>query len=190
MPLSGQQRLQSKIGLKLLFCSMAPTAGMQEGINKAVVHVTPSQDAQKSSTLVALSPLLTNITQLSSNVRCRPGEGTPSNGQPNVKRQKLDESANHAAAGTSASVAIPVDDIADKDDDDDDGVEILEDEQDGDADAAVVTVNAQGSATTSTPHATNTTDGSNFAPFILMDLHANVVADIKGKNHKKILNQL
>ena len=92
-------------------------------------------------------------------------------------------------AGTSASVAIPIDDIADKDDDDD-GVRILEDEEDGDADAAVVTVNAQGSATTSAPHARNTTDGSNFAPFLLMDLHANVIADIKGKNHKKILNQL
>ena len=91
--------------------------------------------------------------------------------------------------GTSASKAIPIDNAAD-DADDDNGIEILEDKEDGDDDAAVVTVNAQGSATTSTPRATNTTSGSGFSPFILMDLHTDIVADIKGKNCKKILNQL
>ena len=130
-----------------------------------------------------------NIAQSSSNIRCQPGEGAPSNGQPNIKRQRLDESANPIAVGTSASEAISVDDVA-NDGDDDDGIEILEDGEDGDDDAAVVTVNAQGSATTSTPHAANTTGSSAFAPFILMDLHANILADIKGKNCKKILNQL
>ena len=89
----------------------------------------------------------------------------------------------------SLSVAISVDDIADNDDDDD-GIEILEAEENGNDEATVVTVNTQGSATTYTPCAVNTAEGSTFGPFVLMDLHADVVADIKGKNHKKILNQL
>ena len=175
MLLSGQQKLQSRIGSKLLSSSMAPVAG-----------TSPSRGAQKSSNPVALSPLLMNIAQSSSNIRCHLGEGTPSNGQPNVKRQRLDESATPMAAGTSASEAI---DIAD-DDDDDYGIEILETEEDGNDEATVVTVNTQDSATTNTPHAVNTTEGSTFAPFVLMDLHTDVIADIKGKNHKKILNQL
>ena len=129
-----------------------------------------------------------NITQ--SSIRCHLGEGAPSNGQPNVKRQRLDESANPIAAGTSTSMAISIDEVADDDDNDDDSIEILEAEEDGDYEAIVVTVNVQGSATTNTSHAVNTTEGSTFGPFILIDFHTNVVADIKGKNHKKILNQL
>ena len=42
MPLSGQQKLQSRIGSKLLSCSMAPVAGAWDGVNKVVVHVAPS----------------------------------------------------------------------------------------------------------------------------------------------------
>ena len=66
MPLSGRQKLQSRISLKLLSCSMAPVAGAWEGVNKVVVCVTPSPDAQKSIDLAAVSPLLMNITQSSS----------------------------------------------------------------------------------------------------------------------------
>ena len=92
------------------------------------------------------------------------GRGSaPSNGQPNVKRQKLDEGADSTVAGTSASAAIPIDDVADEDDDDD-GIEILEDEDDNDANTAVVTVDAQGNATTSSPCTTNTAGSSTFAP--------------------------
>ena len=139
--------------------------------------------------MAAISPLLMNIAQSSSNVRCRPGEGPPSNGQPNIKRQKLDEGANPTVAGTSTSTAIAIDDVVEGDEDDD-GIEILEDEDDGDAGAAVVVVDAQGNATTSTPHAANITGSSTFAPWVLMDLHPDVIPDIKGKNRKKILNQL
>ena len=71
---------------------------------------------------------------------------------------------------------------------DDDGIEILEDEDDDDM--PVVQVDAHGSITTSTPCAASTTNGSTFPPFLLMDLHADIIADIKGKNPKRILNQL
>ena len=154
-----------------------------------MVRVAPSRDVQKPNDLAALSPLLMNIAQLSSNVRCRLGNGAPLNGQPNIKKQKLDESANSTVAGMSASTAIPIDDIANSDEDDD-GIEILEDEDDSNANAAIVMVDAQGNATTSTRCAVNTTGSSTFAPFMLMDLHPDVVADIKGKNRKIILNQL
>ena len=93
------------------------------------------------------------------------------------------------AVGSSVSIAISVDDVA-EDDDDDDGIKILEDEDDNNNDVPVITVNAQGDSTTSTPSTTNISNASIFPPFALMDLHANVVADIKGKNHKRILNQL
>ena len=88
------------------------------------------------------------------------------------------------AAGTSASVAIAVDE-----DDDNNSIKILEDEDDGNDNTTVVTVDTQGSATTNTPCTANTTDTSGFTPFVLMDLHPDVIADIKGKNRKKILNQ-
>ena len=71
-----------------------------------------------------------NIAQSSSNVRCQPGEGPPSNSQPNVKRQKLDRSTKSSAAGMSASIAITVDDVANEEDDN--GIKILEDEDDDD----------------------------------------------------------
>ena len=96
-----------------------------------------------------------NIAQSSSNARCRPGNGIPSNGQPNIKRQKLDEGANTGAAGSSASVAISVDDTAENDDDND-GIKIVEDKGDDNDDTTVVTVDIQGSSTTSTPHTANT----------------------------------
>ena len=137
---------------------------MQEGINKAVVHIAPSRDVQKPTDLAALSPLLMNIAQSSSNVRCWPGEGTPSNGQPNVKRQKLDEGADSTVAEMSTSAAIPIDDVANEDDDDD-GIEILEDEDDDNANTAVFTVDTQGNAATSTPCAANTAGSSTFTPF-------------------------
>ena len=123
-----------------------------------------------------LSPLLMNIAQSSSNVRCRLGEGTPSNGQLNIKRQKLGKSANSTVAGTSTSAAIPIDDIADGDEDDN-GIKILEDKDDGDANPAVVMVNAQGNATTGTPNTMNTTGSSTFSPFVLIDLHPDVTAE-------------
>ena len=122
-----------------------------------------------------------NIAQSSSNVICQLEKNAPLNGQPNVKRQKLDEDADSTAA-------IPIDEIADEDDDDS-GIEILEDEDDDDVNTAVVTVDTQGNAATSTPHAANTAGSSTFTPFMLMDHHP-VMADIKGKNCKKILNQL
>ena len=79
---------------------------------------------------MVLSPLLINIVKSSSNIRCQPGEGPPSNSQPNVKRQKLDGSTESSAAGMSASIAITIDDVADEEDDD--SIEILEDEDDDD----------------------------------------------------------
>ena len=121
-----------------------------------------------------------NIAQLSSNVRCRLGEGPPSNGQPNIKRQKLDAGANPTVAGTSTSTAITIDNIVEGDEDDD-GIEILEDEDDGDAGAAVVAEDAQENATTSTPHAANVTGASTFTPWVLMGLHPNIVTDVKGR---------
>ena len=113
-----------------------------------------------------------NITQSSSNVRCRLGEGAPSNGQPNVKRQKLDVSAKPTVAGTSTSVAIAIDNVAEVDEDNN-GIEILEDKDDGNAGAAVVTVDTQGNATTSTPRTANVTGCSTLTPFVLMNLHPN-----------------
>ena len=80
MLLSGWQKLQSRIGSKLLSCSTAPVAGTWDGVNKVVVFVAPSRDAQKSSDPAALFPLLMNIAQSSSNVRCCLGEGASSNG--------------------------------------------------------------------------------------------------------------
>ena len=124
--LSGQQRLLSRLGSTLSSYSSAPAMGMWEGVNKVVVHIAPSQDVPKPINVAAISLLLMNIAQSSSNVRCRPGEGTLSNGQPNVTRQKLDKSANPTVAGMSTSAAIA----------------ILEDEDDGDASAAVVAVDA------------------------------------------------
>ena len=170
-------------------CVTPPIVGVWEGVNKVVVCIAPSRDVQKSSDLMTLTPLLMNITQSSSNVRCQLGDGAPSNGQPNIKRQKLDEGANTVAVGSSASVAISVDDMA-KDDDDDDGIKIVEDEDDNNDDVPVITVNAEGDSTTSTPSTANISNASTFPPFALMDLHTDVVADIKGKNHKRILNQL
>ena len=188
-PLSGRQKLLSRLGSKLPSYSSAPAVGTQEGVNKAVVCIAPSWDVPKSINMAAISPLLMNIAQSSSSVRCRPGEGPPSNGQPNVKRQKLDEGANPTAAGTSASTAIAIDNVVEGDEDDN-GIEILEDEDDGKDGAAIVAVDAQGNATTSTPSTVNITGGSTFTPWVLMDLHPDVIADIKGKNRKKILNQL
>ena len=187
-PLSGRQKLLSRLGSKLP-SSSAPALGMWEGVNKVAVHVAPSRDVQKPMNAAAISPLLINIAQLSSNVRCRPGEGPPSNGQPNIKRQKLDEGANPTAAGTSTSGAIAIDDVVEGDEDDD-GIEILEDEDDSEDGTVIVAVDTQGNATTSTPSAPNVTGGSMFATWVLMDLHLDVIADIKGKNHKKILNHL
>ena len=169
--------------------SSAPAISMWEWVNKAVVCVAPSRDVPKPINVAAISPLLMNITQLSTNVRYRLREGPPPNGQPNVKRQKLDEGANPTAAGTSTSSAIAIDDIVEGDEDDD-GIEILEDKDDSYAGAAVVAVNAQGNATTSTPPTMNVTGSSMFTPLVLMDLHPDIIADVKGKNHKKILNQL
>ena len=170
-------------------CVTPPIVGVWEGVNKVVVCIAPSRDVQKSSDLMTLTPLLMNIAQSSSNVSCQPGDGAPSNGQPNIKRQKLNEGANTVAVGSSASVAISVNDMA-EDDDDDDGIKILEDEDDNNDDVPVITVNTQGDSTTSTPSTANISNASTFPPFALMDLHADVVADIKGKNHKRILNQL
>ena len=104
---------------------------------------------------MTLTPLLMNTTQLSTNIRCWPGDSAPSNGQPNVKWQKLDEGANTAAVGSSASMAISVDNMA-EDDDDDDGLEILEDEDDNNDDAAIITVDTHHASTMSTPSTTNT----------------------------------
>ena len=188
-PLSGCQKLLSRLGSKLLSYSSAPVVGTREGVNKLVVCIAPSRDVPKPIDAAAISPLLMNIAQSSSNVRCRPGEGPPSNGQSNIKRQKLDESANPTVAGMSVSAAIAIDDIVEGDEDDN-GIKILEDEDDGDAGAAVVVVDAQGNATTSIPHAANIIGSSTFAPWVLMDLHCDIVTDIKGKNCKKILNQL
>ena len=41
-PLNGHQKLLSRLGSKLPSYSSAPAVGMQEGVNKAVVHVAPS----------------------------------------------------------------------------------------------------------------------------------------------------
>ena len=41
-PLSSQQRLQSRVGAKLMSCIPPPIIGVWEGVNKAVVHVAPS----------------------------------------------------------------------------------------------------------------------------------------------------
>ena len=187
--MSGHQKLLSRLSSKLLSYSSAPAVGTQEGVNKAVVCVALSRDVPKPIDVAAISLLLMNIAQSSSNVRCRLREGPPLNGQPNIKRQNLDESANPTVVGTSASAAIAIDDVVEGDEDDD-GIEILEDEDDGNAGAAVVAVDAQGNATTSTPHTVNVTGCSTFAPWVLMDLHPDVITDIKGKNRKKILNQL
>ena len=183
-PLSGRQKLQSRLGTKIVSHATPPIIGVQEGASKAVVCVAPSQDTQPSGDSTPLTPLLINIAQLSTNIRCQLGDGAPSNGQPNVKRQKLDEGASSVAAGSSASVAISVDN-AFKDDDDDDGIEILEDEDDEDDDTTMVTIDAQGTA-----GMTNTSNATPFPPFALMDLHDDVVADIKGEKCKKILNKL
>ena len=160
--LSGPQKLLSRLSSKMLSYSSAPAVGTREGVNKVVVHVAPSRDVLKPIKVAAISLLLMNIAQLSSTIRCRPGEGAPLNGQPNIKRQKLDENAIPAASGTSTSTAIAIDSVA-KGDEDDDGIEILEDEDDGDAGAAVIVVDTQGNATTSTPHTANVTGSSTFA---------------------------
>ena len=89
----------------------------------------------------------------------------------------------------STSAAIAIDNVV-KGDEDDDGIEILEDEDDNDAGAAVVAVDSQGNAMTSAPCAASTPGSSTFSPFVLMDLHPNAIADIKGVNRKKILNHL
>ena len=128
---------------------------------------------------MALSPFLMSLTQLFNNIRCWSGSGAPSNGQASIKRQKLDENANPMAVGTSAAAAIPIDDIAGNNNKDD-GIQILIDEDDDDDNLTIVTVKAHGSATVGTPGTTNTADASGFGPFILMDLHKDAVANIKG----------
>ena len=55
MPLSGRQKLQSRLGSKLLSCSTAPVTGAWEGVNKVVVCVAQFRDAQKSNNPAALS---------------------------------------------------------------------------------------------------------------------------------------
>ena len=87
--LSGRQKLLSRLGSKMPSHSSAPAVGLRDGINKVVVCIAPSQDVLKPLDAVAISPLLVNITQSSSNVRCRLGEGPPSNGQPNIKRHSF-----------------------------------------------------------------------------------------------------
>ena len=46
-PLSGCQKLLSRLGSKLSSYSSAPAVGTREGVNKAVVCVAPSRDAPK-----------------------------------------------------------------------------------------------------------------------------------------------
>ena len=143
--------------------------------------------------MMTLSPLLMSLAQSSSNVRCQPGGGIPSKGQPITKRQRLDKNVNPTATGTSAAVAIPIDDIADNNDEEDDDIKILiddNDDDDDDGDPTVVTVDARGGATGGAPRAANVADASGFGPFVLMDLHEDAVVDVKGPKCKKILNKV
>ena len=52
-PLSGQQRLRSRVCLKLLSCATGPVVGGSKGANKAVVCVALSCKAQKPSMTVS-----------------------------------------------------------------------------------------------------------------------------------------
>ena len=156
--------------------------------------VAPSREAQKPSALVPLSPFLLSLAQLSSSIRCQLGGSVSLSSQPTVKRQRLDENTNPMVLGTSAAAANSIDNRADDNGEDDDDVKILidkDDDNDDDNDeAAVVIVNAHGSVNVGTPRPANATDSSGFGPFILLNLHDSVVADIKGQNRRKFLNKL
>ena len=107
-----------------------------------------------------------------------------------LKSPKLDVNANPLAVGTSADAAIPIDDIVGDEEEEDNSIQILLDKDDDDDDLTVVTVDTHSSATVGTPYVANTANTSGFGPFMLMDLHEDAVANIKGPKCMKILNQL
>ena len=72
-------------------------------------------------------------------------------------------------------------------------VKVLIDKGDDDGDndtGAVANVNAQGNVKIGTSNTASVTGSSGFSPFVLMDLNKSVMDEIKGKNHRKFLNNL
>ena len=53
-PLSGRQKLQSRLGMKIVSHATPPTIGVREGASKVVVHVAPSWDTQPSGNFFLL----------------------------------------------------------------------------------------------------------------------------------------